>query len=393
MESAYLFSPTPENVKALREKLQLSQEEFAARLGVSFSTVNRWENGHVAPKKLALFRLEKLAQEASGNVPSDQGDGISGRLKDFLVVGVRDRLLFLDPGETARPFETARIVQLPNDLGPLRSISVAKLHGRDVLLAGMRDGVLVLPPQRNPAITRFSFGMYRGRGMGTNAACIAHGCLYATHSEHGLWRWPIDEPTSPERLFKDQLASAKTVRGIAPMRSDVLMFCADAKLYRFEKGSQAPEPFFETGEAARLVGAVVHDHTVYVASSEGRVFAWDLIFQRTNPLHSFESAHLYSANLSQCLGNPVLVLGMKKPFVTVVALGEEEERTLYRCGSSDVRVAVATDQHVIACDHGQSSLLVWEAERPEMPVSTLDIERKLSHQIQDLATIRLPENW
>lgn len=35
----------PEDIRALREQLQLTQEVFARILGVSFATVNRWENG------------------------------------------------------------------------------------------------------------------------------------------------------------------------------------------------------------------------------------------------------------------------------------------------------------------------------------------------------------
>lgn len=36
-------------VKQLREKLILSQEEFAKLLGVSFMSVNRWETGKFEP--------------------------------------------------------------------------------------------------------------------------------------------------------------------------------------------------------------------------------------------------------------------------------------------------------------------------------------------------------
>lgn len=36
-------------VKQLREKIFLSQEEMAKKLGVSFATVNRWENAHHEP--------------------------------------------------------------------------------------------------------------------------------------------------------------------------------------------------------------------------------------------------------------------------------------------------------------------------------------------------------
>ena len=36
-------------IKALREKLIISQDELAKILGVSFVSVNRWENGHHEP--------------------------------------------------------------------------------------------------------------------------------------------------------------------------------------------------------------------------------------------------------------------------------------------------------------------------------------------------------
>jgi superfamily II DNA or RNA helicase/transcriptional regulator with XRE-family HTH domain len=40
--------------------LQLSQREFAAKLGVSFSTVNRWERGHAEPQPDRLRRIREI---------------------------------------------------------------------------------------------------------------------------------------------------------------------------------------------------------------------------------------------------------------------------------------------------------------------------------------------
>lgn len=48
----------PETVKEVRRQLALSQEELAHALGVSFATVNRWENGRTAPSKLAQRQFE-----------------------------------------------------------------------------------------------------------------------------------------------------------------------------------------------------------------------------------------------------------------------------------------------------------------------------------------------
>jgi DNA-binding transcriptional regulator YiaG len=39
----------------------LTQEEFAHAVAVTFSTVNRWENGHAKPSKLARRAIESLA--------------------------------------------------------------------------------------------------------------------------------------------------------------------------------------------------------------------------------------------------------------------------------------------------------------------------------------------
>ena len=55
---------TPEDysvqVKDLRERLGLTQVQMAERIGVSFATVNRWENGQSRPRRLAWRRIVDL---------------------------------------------------------------------------------------------------------------------------------------------------------------------------------------------------------------------------------------------------------------------------------------------------------------------------------------------
>ncbi len=50
-------------VKFAREKMQLSQERLAAQLGVSFSTVNRWERGHAMPSYMAQEKFFQLCKK------------------------------------------------------------------------------------------------------------------------------------------------------------------------------------------------------------------------------------------------------------------------------------------------------------------------------------------
>ena len=47
-------------INALRRRLKMTQEEFAHAIGVTVSTVNRWENGHIEPSRLARKAMEGL---------------------------------------------------------------------------------------------------------------------------------------------------------------------------------------------------------------------------------------------------------------------------------------------------------------------------------------------
>ncbi len=54
----------PERIRHLRKSLGLSQEKFAQLLGVSWTTVNRWEAGHSGPTGMAM-RILMLLQGRS----------------------------------------------------------------------------------------------------------------------------------------------------------------------------------------------------------------------------------------------------------------------------------------------------------------------------------------
>ncbi len=52
-----------EQVKYARMKLSLSQEELAERIGVSYSTVSRWEREGRTPQMKTLGRFYALCEE------------------------------------------------------------------------------------------------------------------------------------------------------------------------------------------------------------------------------------------------------------------------------------------------------------------------------------------
>lgn len=72
----------PRRLAEIRDALTLSQEGMARLMGVSFATVNRWENGHSGPTGTvfevyraldAALRSGKTARQILGSEPSDPG--------------------------------------------------------------------------------------------------------------------------------------------------------------------------------------------------------------------------------------------------------------------------------------------------------------------------------
>jgi type I restriction enzyme M protein len=73
----------PSTLRAIRAKMNLTQEQLAERLGVSFATVNRWEAGANEPQRAARDAIFRLAEEAdldtASGEPSPAPAGRAGR--------------------------------------------------------------------------------------------------------------------------------------------------------------------------------------------------------------------------------------------------------------------------------------------------------------------------
>lgn len=58
-----LFKPQPVDVKVLRQKVSMTQEQFAARFGFSVSAVRHWERGDRKPRGPSLVLLNVIEKD------------------------------------------------------------------------------------------------------------------------------------------------------------------------------------------------------------------------------------------------------------------------------------------------------------------------------------------
>lgn len=59
-EGMRVHKPRPVDVKAIRSKVGMTQEQFAASFGVSTATLRHWERGDRAPRGPALVLLNVI---------------------------------------------------------------------------------------------------------------------------------------------------------------------------------------------------------------------------------------------------------------------------------------------------------------------------------------------
>ena len=116
-----------DRIKRLRVELGMTQVRLAAEIGVSFATVNRWENGQANPSQLSWGQLIRLASERTspGAAIRSEGEANSGSeapdLLDFTtpaevvrVLAEGERLSFGHLANPAFASETSKIDPLPH---------------------------------------------------------------------------------------------------------------------------------------------------------------------------------------------------------------------------------------------------------------------------------------
>ena len=60
---ARVYRPQPVDVAAVRRSLQMTQDQFAARFGVSVATLRHWERGDRKPQGPALVLLNVIQRD------------------------------------------------------------------------------------------------------------------------------------------------------------------------------------------------------------------------------------------------------------------------------------------------------------------------------------------
>ncbi|MCR4419675.1 MAG: helicase-related protein [Clostridia bacterium] len=105
----------PDRIRRLRAKLGLSQKRLAELLGVSFASVNRWENGQARPNRLAWAQILRLEMEGLEGLHKPALPGGSGLPTDA-ALAAEDRATYRPSAAPPEPMPGPMDFSAPSEI-------------------------------------------------------------------------------------------------------------------------------------------------------------------------------------------------------------------------------------------------------------------------------------
>lgn len=376
------------------QKLREQRIEAQRRLSEMASESRQ---AHLSDLAVTLDKLREMAERSEGTSlvdlvrsmdPSQRGGLYQAMLTQqhttqkteaiLLVVG--EELIWMHPAASQIP---ARRLSLSSEIGPLRSVRLARWEGRPVILVGARSGVHLLQTEQDPRQT-YAFTVERELRGGVNAACIVGEHLYATHSEVGLIRWPLRRPEHFELLLTDVLDGAKSVRDAQADDAGRIWLAADRRVIGMTPGTDQPPIILQA--PATITALIVADGCVFAGLEAGQILQWPTahpeLMERVRPpcggpVESIE--HLDGG------GIPRLLVADRRPYLDLLVLGDSSS-THYMAGQA-LRWGLAAADLMAAVSDRRDQLILWRTESPADPVATVHIGQLTGRSIQDAALL------
>lgn len=376
-----LASPTVE-----REKIESMQRKLAERRAAG-------QAEHVQRAAELLKQFQSLRDAAPGLSPgqvleqigpADRGSmletlllasGTSGGEAKSLWAVAGPNLVRVDP---RGPTPDARLIPLPSDLGPLRSVQAAEVDGQPQLLIGAQLGVMLLDPQRPQEARKFADRDVTSP-LGFNTVVAAGGMIFATHGDAGLVAWKVDDGGSPAFTIRPQgarFANAARLdddRVIYSAGGDVFMASSAGKADRVVAGGASGNVVFIAADAAHVI----------VVRGDGTVELFDRqTLQRVSS--AGRCGEVTSAALLPWLGTMRLLLATADGPVCCVGT-DDPLVTQYASAHRGLRAVAAAPDVIAGVSGDRQRVILWKSWDGRKPATELHLASLARHRMADIA--------
>jgi hypothetical protein len=372
LEKKHLLHKKEINALKLEEKLERARELEKAGMDPALALIeDKAERAKMLRYKLLSPEKIKVLEEAARAKGLRRG---AIELVTRRILTAQGKAVIAHDPKTPRPGDVRERYDFSGGaLGHLRSVRIAEIDGRPVLLAGAQGGVYVQELESGGERFEYKFpGTAQSRG-GANSAEVAGGYLYATHSDYGLVQWPIGREDHGRRIFEDLTKKDAYCRGVQKDADGALYFTSGAGVFRTDADAKE-KPVEYTGSTAPITSlAAAHGKWIFAANSEGRIIRWSKSEPgscREEPLR--KGGSIYMLKLVTAGGAPFLLVGSKE--YALLALDAESGETIEFHAPEMLRWVDGAHDYVFASNRAGTRVFVWESDNPRKPVFDIRME-------------------
>lgn len=314
---------------------------------------------------------ERMAQLVGGGLAATGQDPITRRI--LCVVG--KRVLSFDPKTNLHPEVPKEVYDTEGGaLGYLRSVRTDRVEKTEYVLAGAQRGVY-----RLTADTRKEYPFPvepEGKG-GANAVAYFDGRVYATHSEMGLYEWPV-EGGAGRAICAEATKGQSATRG-ALVADGRLYFSAGADVFCVDLATGSDKPVRYKGSDDSVTAFVVQGEELVAGNRAGKIYRWQLD-DPTSPqaFTVLKKNPIYMLRHARIAGHGFYVIGSKDFTVTAA----EPRRDVYReyQAREEVRWVDGAADFVVGVSRSGYKVFAWDAHHQTEPRITI----RVADKVQDL---------
>jgi len=280
----------------------------------------------------------------------------------------------------AGPSPTPRLIPLPGDLGPLRSV---RGSAEGWLLLGGRGGVAKVQPDSSAPAPLYRDPQVLSQ-LGFNGAVIPPrgDRLWASHGEAGLICWDLDRPDQPRCAIRpgsaqDAFASA---RNLAVLDQDRLIFSAGPHLMVVLPDDSVRR--MGTGPAD-ILAIFVQPQRIVVVREDGQICVHGHV-DLAETARQTRAGRLSAAGALPWLGESRLLLAGVDGPILCVAL-DDDLTTQYASAHLAPRIVAGSAARVAAVTSDRQRLILWDSWLGHEPGAQLHLAAVAKHRIADLA--------
>ncbi len=299
-----------------------------------------------------------------------------------VAVVVGNECLWLDP---ATPERIARRLSLEQRYGGLRSISFDEQRG--ALLIGAARGVWQVSAADGTVTKGFAVTSDELPRTGFNAAAIAGEQLYASHSQLGVWSWPLDGADATEQIFKPIAGVPRAIRAVTATADGCILFAADDTVHLLRPSEESQE--LMPAAPGEIQCLAVEGHTIYAGTAAGdlvsthvdRPASWTVVHRAAAPFESIQPRRWTDLLELVVPAGSGGVCGIYTQEGVVARLMDTPV---------PVRRAWAADDLLVALSEHRDRLIVMRPDAPERSGREVALGRLLGHSVQDACIITQP---